>query len=153
MPPSVATRTREADVDTRVTLATRLERPASTARDGRSGSDSIKHAATGEVTAPHLRRVVSEEDIEAAEFMCSLRDVVDTPPTCEEVVVLVPEPRATTRISPTPTTESRGRRGKHPAKKNNPKSLVDPRGGGGGGRVESLLTRARGIERDTLPVE
>ena len=51
MPPSVATRTREADVDTRVTLATRLERPASTARDGRSGSDSIKHAATGEVKA------------------------------------------------------------------------------------------------------
>ena len=99
MPPSVATRTREADVDTRVTLATRLERPASTARDGRSGSDSIKqHAATGEVTAPHLRRVVSEEDIEAAELMCSLRDVVDTPPTCEEAVGLVPEPRATTRI-------------------------------------------------------
>ena len=152
MPPSVATRTREADVDTRVTLATRLERPASTARDGRSGSDSIKqHAATGEVTAPHLRRVVSEEDIEAAELMCSLRDVVDTPPTCEEVVVLVPEPRATTRIGPTPTTESRGRRGKHPAKKNIPKSLVDPRGGGGGGRVESLLTRARGIERQLTP--
>ena len=109
------------------------------------------HAATGEVTAPHLRRVVSEEDIEAAELMCSLRDVVDTPPTSEETVGLVPEPRATTRISPTPTTESRGRRGKHPAKKNNPKSLVDPRGGGGGGRVESLLTRARGIERQLTP--
>ena len=103
MPPSVATRTREADVDTRVTLATRLERPASTARDG-SGSDSIKHAATGKVTAPHLRRVVSEEDIEAAELMCSLLDVVDMPPTSEEPVGLVTEPRATTRISPTPTT-------------------------------------------------
>ena len=132
MPPSVATRTREADVDTRVTLATRLERPASTARDGRSGSDSIKHAATGEVTAPHLRRVVSEEDIEAAELMCSLRDVVDTPATCEEPVGLVTETR---RISPTPT-ESRGRRGKHPAKKNNPKSLVDPRDGGEADDVE-----------------
>ena len=149
MPPSVATRTREADVDTRVTLATRLERPASTARDGRSGSDSIKHAATGEVTAPHLRRVVSEEDIEAAELMCSLRDVVDTPPTVEEPVGLVTEPRAATRTRPTPTTESRGRRGKHPAKKNIPKSPNDPRGGGG--RVESLLTRARGIERQLTP--
>ena len=149
MPPSVATRTREADVDERVTLATRLERPASTARDG-SGSDSIEqHAAKGEVTAPHLRRVVSEEDIEAAELMCSLRDVVDTPPTVEEPVGLVTEPRAATRTRPTPTTESRGRRGKHPAKKNIPKSPNDPRGGGG--RVESLLTRARGIERQLTP--
>ena len=149
MPPSVATRTREADVDERVTLATRLERPASTARDG-SGSDSIEqHAAKGEVTAPHLRRVVSEEDIEAAELICSLRDVVDTPPTVEEPVGLVTEPRAATRTRPTPTTESRGRRGKHPAKKNIPKSPNDPRGGGG--RVESLLTRARGIERQLTP--
>ena len=130
-------------------MATRLERPASTARDG-SGSDSIEqHAATGEVTAPHLRRVVSEEDIEAAELMCSLRDVVDTPPTVEEPVGLVTEPRAATRTRPTPTTESRGRRGKHPAKKNIPKSPNDPRGGGG--RVLSLLTRARGIERQLTP--
>ena len=78
MASSIATHAREAVASERGTRATRLGlTPARGDATGSQAADATKRGAPG---AP-VRRVVSEEDLEAAELMCSLRDVIEPPAT------------------------------------------------------------------------
>ena len=118
--------------------------PARGDATGSQAADATKRGAPG---AP--RRVVSEEDLEAAELMCSLRDVIEPPATR---VVRRRHPAGASNPSKLPaprrTLPAPERRGVVP------KSACKQRGAKkkrGSGRVESLLTRARGVARQLAP--
>jgi len=142
MASSIATHAREGVASERATHACRLGvTPArGDATGSRDAADATQRGAPG---AP--RRVVSEEDLEAAELMCSLRDVIEPPatrvdrrrhPAGASNPSKLPAPRRTL-----PAPERRGVV---------PKSACKQRGAKkkrGSGRVESLLTRARGVAR------
>ena len=145
MASSIATHAREAVASERGTRATRLGlTPARGDATGSQAADATKRGAPG---AP-VRRVVSEEDLEAAELMCSLRDVIEPPATRDvrrrrpadapKLPSKLPAPRRTL-----PAPERRGM----------PKSAFGEgaKNKRGIGRVESLLTRARGVARQLAP--
>ena len=144
MASSIATHAREAVASERGTRATRLGlTPARGDATGSQAADATKRGAPG---AP-VRRVVSEEDLEAAELMCSLRDVIE-PPATRDVRRRRPAdaPNPSKLPAPRRTLPAPERRGM-------PKSAFGEgaKNKRGIGRVESLLTRARGVARQLAP--
>jgi len=143
MASSIATHAREAVASERGTHATRLGlTPARGDATGSQAADATKRGAPG---AP--RRVVSEEDLEAAELMCSLRDVIE-PPATRDVRRRRPAdaPNPSKLPAPTRTLPAPERRGM--PKRAFGEGAKKTRGIG---RVESLLTRARGVARQLAP--
>lgn len=147
MASSIATHAREGVASERATHTCRLG--LTPARGDTTGSgDAADATPRGAPGAP--RRVVSEEDLEAAELMCSLRDVIEPP---ETRVVRRRHPAG----APNPSTLAAPRRalpvGPAPERRGRPKSAFEKKRGGGEGRgrVESLLRRARGVARQLAP--
>jgi len=148
MASSIATHAREGVASERATHTCRLG--LTPARGDTTGSgDAADATPRGAPGAP--RRVVSEEDLEAAELMCSLRDVIEPP---ETRVVRRRHPAG----APNPSTLAAPRRtlpvSQAPERRGRPKSGAEKKARGSGegrGRVESLLRRARGVARQLAP--